>query len=313
MKVFQINNEKLIEHKEVSSAKSFDYEKLIQTMVEKNLDVIFPELEFVISEYQLDDLRPDTIAFNKESRSFAIIEYKNVKHGGVVDQGMAYLDLLEEKREAFILLYKKIKGHLYEIKDINWDETRVIIISPEFSPHQLRAGNRTNEPIELYRIRRYENGILGFERIEQRNDNRTKSKSRDSAIVRLSEYSEDDYLEGKHGTQIPNEYTKTLFFKLKNKILDTFLEVENKQKKKYVGFYSKKDGSAICTIEVKKTKLDLCYSTTKKGVIPVDSFVKDWTGKGHWGIGDYMSEITNETDIERALPLIQKVYDHKVK
>ena len=128
----------------------------------------------------------------------------------------------------------------------------------------------------------------------------------------MSEYSEEEYLEGKYETQAPNESTKSLFYKFKNRILDT-VSVESKQKKKYVGFYSKKDGSAICTIEVLKTKLRLSYSTTKKGIIPVDSFVKDYTEKGHWGVGNYLSEITNETDIQKAMPLIEKVYNFKVK
>jgi hypothetical protein len=32
-----------------------------------------------------------------------------------------------------------------------------------------------------------------------------------------------------------------------------------------------------------------------------------------WGMGDYMSEIVTDVDIEKAIPLIEKVYDFKVK
>ena len=314
MKVFQIKNDKLTEFSETGGKKVDGNEKLIQSMIEKNLSIIFPSLDFLTTEYSIDNLRPDSIAFDNDSKSFVIIEYKNIKHKGVVDQGMSYYKLLQEKKENFVLLYHKIRGKVLDTEnDVNWDETRVIFISPEFTEHQKRASQSVSLPIELYTIAKFENGIVLLDRIENKTDSSSKGKVKSTSIIRLDEYSEDDYLEGKYETQSPNESTKMLFYKFKNKILDTFSEIESKQKKKYVGFYSKKDGSAICTIEVSKTKLKLCYSTTKKGIVPVDSFVKDYSVKGHWGIGHYLSEITNESDIQKAMPLIEKVYNFKVK
>ena len=37
-------------------------------------------LKFVASEFQLDNLRIDTLAFNEETNSFVIIEYKKSKN-----------------------------------------------------------------------------------------------------------------------------------------------------------------------------------------------------------------------------------------
>ena len=121
MKVFQESNSKLTELKQESGNKAFDYEKMVQSLVENNLNTIFPSLEFLTTEYQIDGLRPDSIAFDNDRNSFAIIEYKNVKHKGVVDQGMSYYQLLQEKREAFILLYQKKKEKLLDVEnDVNW-------------------------------------------------------------------------------------------------------------------------------------------------------------------------------------------------
>ena len=314
MKVFQIKNDKLTEFSETVGKKGDYNEKLIQSMIEKNLSTVFPSLDFLTTEYTIENLRPDSIAFDNDSKSFVIIEYKNIKHKGVVDQGMSYYKLLQEKKENFVLLYHKIRGKILDAeKDVNWDETRVIFISPEFTEHQKLASQSVSLPIELYTIAKFENGIILLDKIENKNNFSSKEKIKSTSIIRLSEYSEEDYLEGKYDTQAPNESTKSLFYKFKNQILDTFSEIESKQKKKYVGFYSKKDGSAICTIEVTKIKLKLCYSITKKGIIPIDSFVKDFSLKGHWGIGYYLSEITNESDIQKAMPLIEKVYNYKVK
>jgi predicted transport protein len=319
IKIFQNKSKGLSEINEIGGKKPFDYEKMIQTLVEKNIETIFPELEFVFTEFPLDELRIDSVAFNKESNSFVILEYKNIKHGGVIDQGMAYLDLLEDKREAFVLLYNNEKRKSLKMDDVEWDESKVIIIATEFTPHQLRSANRTKDPIELYQIARFEDGIITLQKIQKNNDTNIKSKSKTKQIVRLGEYSEEDYLAGKYYSYSPpTEIGKKLFKIIKNKILDAYPDLEVKQKSKYVGFYSLKDGSAVCTIVVVKNKMELCYSIRTKDALPKSNFVRYMVrqnGKkiGHWGLGDYMSKIINEKDIEKSIPLIGKVYDIKVK
>jgi RecB family endonuclease NucS len=97
--------------KEISE-KSIEFEKDIQDMVEKNLDTIFG-VEFVSSEFQLHELRVDTLGFDKESNSFVIIEYKSDKNILVINQGYAYLALLLNNKAELILLYNEMrKGSL---------------------------------------------------------------------------------------------------------------------------------------------------------------------------------------------------------
>jgi hypothetical protein len=54
---------------------SFKLEKEIHSLCEDNLTEVFG-LEFVRSEFTLNNFRIDTLAFNNQSRSFVIIEYK---------------------------------------------------------------------------------------------------------------------------------------------------------------------------------------------------------------------------------------------
>ena len=68
----------------------FQNEKEIQSITENNLEDVF-RLEFVESEASLNNLRIDTLAFDNESKSFVIIEYKKDKNFSVIDQGYAYL------------------------------------------------------------------------------------------------------------------------------------------------------------------------------------------------------------------------------
>ena len=52
------------------------------------------DLALVRSEFELHGLRIDTLAFDKESGAFVIIEYKKDRNFSVVDQGVAYLNLV---------------------------------------------------------------------------------------------------------------------------------------------------------------------------------------------------------------------------
>jgi selenocysteine lyase/cysteine desulfurase len=78
----------------------------------------------VKSEFELRGLRIDTLAFYNESKAFVIIEYKKDRNFSVVDQGMAYLNLMLNNKADFILEYKieeinKIsRGILIRTKDI---------------------------------------------------------------------------------------------------------------------------------------------------------------------------------------------------
>lgn len=316
MKVFQVKNQKVTELKPESGKKADENEKLLQNLIENNLSTVFPNVEFLTSEYQIDNLRPDSIAFDNDRDSFVIVEYKNVKHKGVVDQGMSYYHLLQEKKDNFVLLYHKIKGKVLDTEnDVNWDETRVIFISPQFTEHQKRASQSKGDlPIELYEIAKFENGVITLNKIEGEKTVGTKSKK--TTVIRLEEYSEDDFLEGKYGNPITSDKTKQVFFKLKNMILDTFTDIEHKQKKKYTGFYSKKDGAALCTILTGRDSLPFFYSIRQKDFFPPSSFIKYMVKKdgkkiAHWGLGDYMSKIKNKSDIEKAISLLTKVYEYK--
>ena len=315
MKVFQEKSGNLIEFKGISGKKDFDYEKQIQKLIENNLSSVFPSLEFITTEYRIDNLRPDSIAFDTETKAFVIIEYKNVKHRGVLDQGMSYYQLLKEKKENFILLYQKIKGKLVSVDDVNWDETRIIFISPIFDEHQRRANLSSSLPIELYEIKKYENDIITLNRLESGSKSsvsKNGSKAERKMSISLDEYDIDDYLNGKyHSSCKAAEEINAVYKKMLDIISDSFENLEFKQKKFYGGFYSSQDGQSICTFVTRRNKINFYYATRKKGLIPLSDFVHD-APENHWGLGIFVSDIMNEDDIKKALPIIEIVYSDKI-
>tara|TARA_Y100001936_G_C16023787_1_gene641147 strand:+ start:526 stop:1479 length:954 start_codon:yes stop_codon:yes gene_type:complete len=316
MKVFQEKSGNLIEFKGLSGKKDFDYESEIQKLIENNLTTVFPNLEFLSTEYRIENLRPDSVAFDNDSRSFIIIEYKNVKHKGVIDQGMSYYQLIQEKKENFILLYQKIKGKLLLIDDINWDETKIIFIAPLFSEHQKRANMSSALPIELHEIKKYENNIITLNRLEggkKSLNGNIKNKSEKKLSITLDEYDIDDFMDGKYGMQTkPTPEFRKLYKKIIDMISELFDDLEFKQRKQYGGFYSIQTGQSICTFDPSyKTKINFYYSTNKKELLPLNDFILDKSG-GHYGMGMHGSEIKNEEDIKKAISYVKIVYDEKI-
>lgn len=319
MKVFQEKSGQLknLEAKNIHD-KNFGDEKSIQTLIENNIEVVFDGLEFLSTEFQIKDLRPDSVAFDKEKHSFVIIEYKNVKNKQVLDQGATYYRLLKEHKGDFVLLYNRLKNQQHEIDYFNWDEPYVIFLSPEFTKYQIGATG-IGLPVKLYQIRQFDEGIIITERMgetatEHTQFNNSENIVKTKSYVKLDEYDEEQYLSGQYKTGNSSQETRELYFKIKKRLLETFEDIEFRQKKAYAGFYSTYNDACICTLDVGKSKVKITYAiTTAKKILSASDFIRDVENIGVYGVGHYQSEIKNEEDIERSLQFVQKVYDYKIK
>jgi RecB family endonuclease NucS len=97
VRIFSTKGAKLVEIVE----EQFPLEREVQRLTEANLQELF-NLVPVKSEFELHGLRIDTLGFDKESGAFVIIEYKKDRNFSVVDQGIAYLNLmLNNKDDSF--------------------------------------------------------------------------------------------------------------------------------------------------------------------------------------------------------------------
>ena len=115
MPIYKQNGNKLVPVRE----KRIDLEKTVQSLVEANLEDVFG-LQFVTTEFALNSLRIDTLAFDEETNAFVVIEYKRDKSFSVIDQGYAYLALMLNNKADFVLEYnEKCKKNLRK-DDIDW-------------------------------------------------------------------------------------------------------------------------------------------------------------------------------------------------
>jgi predicted transport protein len=147
------------------SEKKIGLEKNIQKLTEENLEIIFG-YKFIASELRVESFRFDTLAWNPETNSFIIIEYKKDRNFSIVDQGFSYLSLLANKKEFFLFEYSEhIKKHLRR-EDVDWSSSRVVFISPAFTQHQINSVNFKDMAFDLYEIKLFENNTVLFNQIK---------------------------------------------------------------------------------------------------------------------------------------------------
>lgn len=298
MALFKIENNDILEQiKELP----FKLEKEIQDLTEKNLKTIFG-LEFVRSEFGLNNFRIDTLAFDKDSLSFVIIEYKRDKNYSVIDQGYAYLSLMLNNKADFILEYNENNKVLLKRDDIDWSQSRVLFISPSFTTYQKEAINFKDLPIELWEIKRYNNKIVNYIQIQTSGSQESvKTISRqDENIEKVTReikvYTEQEHLEK------ATEETKELYERVKIAILNLD-SLEIKQKKHYVAFVA---SSNVVDIHVQKNGLKLWINLPKGQLEDPKGITRDVSSVGHWGNGDYEIQIRTDEDIEYIMSLIKQ-------
>jgi len=300
MALFEINKEKLNYIKE----DQFKLEKDIQKLTEDNLLTVF-DLDFVKSEFALNNFRIDSLAYDKKSKSFVIIEYKRGKSFSVVDQGYAYLALMLNNKADFILEYNENTNHTLKRNDIDWSQSRVMFISPSFTTYQKEAINFKDLPIELWEIKKYMNNTVSYNHIQNNGaEESIKTISRENDTIstvnkEIIVYTEDD------SVSKGNDEIQELYEKLKTSILN-FDEVEIKPNKFYIAFI--KNSSNIVDLEIQKNSIKIHINLKKNQLDDPKKITRDVSSIGTYGNGDYEIKISNDNDFEYILSLIKQSY-----
>ena len=281
--------------------KPFRLEKEIQEMTENNLKTILG-LDFVKSEFALNNFRIDTLAFDKEANAFVIVEYKRDKNFSVIDQGYAYLSLMLNNKADFILEFNENLDKTLKRNDVDWSQSRVLFVSPAFTNYQREAINFKDLPIELWEVKRFDNDTVSYEQIQKvgaQESIKTISKTDqtiDKVAKEIKVYSEQEHLER------ANEEIKELYEKMKNAILN-FDNIELKPKKQYIAFVS---GRNVIDIHPQKKALKMWINMSIGELDDPKGITRDVSSMGHWGNGDYELQISPDEDLEYILSLIKQ-------
>lgn len=279
----------------------FRLEKDIQSLTEINLKSIFG-LDFVKSEFSLNNFRIDTLAFDREIGNFVIIEYKRDKNFSVIDQGYAYLSLMLNNKADFILEYNENSKETLKRNHVDWSQSRVMFISPSFTTYQKEAINFKDLPIELWEIKRYTNQTVNYNQIKTSGAQESvKTISRQDEVIEkvtkeIKVYTEDEHIE--KGT----EETRELYETFKSAILN-IADLEVKPKQKYIAFVS---GTNVVDIHIQKNALKMWLNLQQGDLDDPKGITRDVSSVGHWGNGDYEIVIRTDEEREYILSLIKK-------
>lgn len=290
---------------------NFKLEKEIQSLVEDNLETLF-NLKFVSTEFIIGDFRLDSLCYDNETNSFVIIEYKKGSSYSVIDQGYSYLSVMLNNKSDFILEYIEKTGKNLKKDSVDWSQSRIIFISPSFNSYQKNSVNFKDVPFELWEIRKFENGIIGFNQFKSSSKETIQKISGgkntviDSVSREVQVYSDDDTLKQKN----VNEKISEFYYLLKDKFLE-WDYVSVNPKKNYISF--KKNKHPFVTLGFRKSyirvHINIGWKTTKKKPFKLDdpkNMFKIWENKYK---KLYTYDLKNAKDIDYFILMIKQKYD----
>jgi predicted transport protein len=297
--------------------RKFDLEKDIQKLTENNLETIF-DLKFVSGfsnnefsvRVQEQDFYIDTLAFDENQKSFVIIEYKKDRNFSVIDQGFSYLSAMLHNKAEFVLELNRRLGKTYDKDDIDWEQSRLIFISPEFTNYQKNAINFKDLPFILYEVKAYENGIIEFDAINPYKTTESIQKYTKDKIIKdvakeVKVYTLDDLVK-------PNwETTLALLEEFEKQLLNAQGETRVKYTKKYIAYMSK-HGRNYVEIVPNKDRLKIYYRFTND-YVKSELQLEDCTKIGHWTNGNCFTFVSDVSEIPEAVKLAKEsfLYLHK--
>jgi len=308
MALFKISGNKLTQLSEVKFESYFDKEKKLQNFTEANLEQLFG-LEFIATEFNLENFWLDSLAFDSATNSFVIIEYKKVENFSLMDQGQTYLNLVLDHKADVLLKYINVTKKTLDLKDIDWSQTRVIFIGPKFSTYQKRALS-PNLPFELWEVALYDGGLIEYDEISptggiRKSEKKTVSLS-GTAAKEIKTYTIEDHLKN------ASEKTQDLFQKLREQILLLDPEIKEKPVSWYIGYQLK--GYNIASIQIYTQEILMINVAVENPIDPEKRLVmapKSWQG---WNkIPFRRFSLKNENDIPYIMKIIEQSYQYRSK
>src|SRR5690554_1434635 len=263
--------------------------------------------KFIKSEFMIKNYRIDTLAFDEESKSFVIFEFKRDRNYSVVDQGVSYLNLMLEYKADFIVEFNESQKQNLRRNDVDWTQSKVIFVAPAFTDFQIQSSNFKDLPIELWECKRFENNIVVINPIKKSSSAPSISQVQNNANSRISKitkevkvYTEENHLEGK------SDEVKELYESFKTAILNLSPNIEVSATKLYIAF---KKGKNITDIQLQKKGLKLWINLSKGELDDPKNLASDVSGVGHWGNGDYELKVSDTTHLEYIMSLIKQAIE----
>jgi predicted transport protein len=303
MPIFQMQSQKLLPIRE----KDIDLEKNIQKLTEVNLATVF-ELQFVCTEFALQNFRIDTLAFDEEAKAFVIIEYKRDRSFTVIDQGFAYLALMLNNKADFILEYNEKTKKNLKREDVDWSQSRVLFLAQSFTTYQQNAINFRDLPIELWEVKIFDNSTILYNQLISSDTKEsiktiTKNKTIENVSREVTVFTLEDHLN-------VNENTKNLFFALREKVLALGGDIEERPKKQYIAYGSR---PTFLYTHIQQSQIKLHIIIHKSKLTDPKGIARDVTNIGHFGGGATEIILDKVEDLPYIMTMVEQSYSASKK
>ena len=308
MPLFEINKQTI---KQIGQS-NFKKEKTLQTLVEKNLDVIF-NCRFVHTEFPTGVIhsgRIDTLALSEENNP-VIIEYKKKESSELINQSLYYLSWIYDHKGDYEVAVQKSLGNSVKI---DWSDVRVICIAPYYKKFDLHAVQVMGANIELWTYRLFNNSTLYLEEVlyksyqsgtvlnkNSKNPIMVEAGKKAAITRKTSTYTFEEHLNNK------SQKIKELAISIQEFITGLDASIEENPRKHYIAY---KTSQNIVCMEIKAKKIDLYLKLNPKILKKLPKITRDVSHIGHFGTGDLQITISNIDDLEIAKPLIEMAYQN---
>ena len=267
----------------------FNSELIIQRNTQANLNLF--DLEFVATEFQYNDFRFDTLAFDKDNSSFVIIEYKNKLDFEVLNQCETYYNLLLDNRQVYIDKYNDVFKTDLKEDDFDFDKTKVLIIGPKFNKTQLLAAESPHFPFEIWKVNVNESFCISYENVVTRKMKYLQVTEEDLELT------EDELLEDR------SEKVIGLYDVIKNRVRDEFPNATSRILIDAFAYYL--NDKLICKFVFNKNFLKLYFYTNE--ISDTQGKLEDISGKGLEGNTYYRFKVTSKEDADYFIELFKQI------
>lgn len=303
MSLFKVSNNNTSRLKPITNLNG---KRILERDVQRIFEASLHDLlgvHFLASEYSTSfGGRMDTLGIDDEGNP-CIVEYKKGHNENVINQGLSYLRWLLDHKDSF----EKLCNEKNVSTTIQWAAPRVICVAESYNKFDTDTADLLPINIELYRYKLYEDGLLTLD-IESHQKVKLQDAPKFTDDSDKPERLQETFTLDHH-MAMSSEQTKELFEALKERILAIDKEIIEDPKKMYLAYKTTRN---FVDIVFKKSKLKL-YINMRTGTLDDPrGLARDLETPvhiGHWGNGDYEVEVSEHTDIDYVMDLIQQSYD----
>jgi len=275
-------------------------EEKLHKLIEKNIGIFFPTLILVKHKPIYENKEFDTLAFDTDLEAPVILEFKVSQNKAVSDQVDSYISIMLRNRE---LISYQIREKLPRVRNINFNQARIIIIANEYSETQINALSLRTHYVEMWKYNYYQDHLL-LENVQPPKVSGVRAfevKKVSDVSKEIIEYQTIDHFK-------PSPKTRKLYEELHNGIMNLSSGMQRKINKFFIGY--KDTGYYFVAVKPKKSFIKVEFKSDKPIKSSILKIVKSPPASKK-RLNLYFKLFSSD-QLPAAMKIIKQVYEESV-